>query len=117
MDDELIELEHQGWKALCGAHGADFYDRLMTDEAVMVFASGTLDRAASIDAIRSAPPWQAFRIESVRVAHPAPDVGIVVYLATARRGDDDEYRAWMSSTYVRDAEGAWRLGLHQQSAV
>jgi hypothetical protein len=116
MESELIELERQGWEALCGPSGPEFYDRLMADEGVMVFSSGTLDRAASIEAIRGASPWRSFRIESPRVVHPAPDVGVVVYLASARRGDDDEYRAWMSSTYVRDAGGAWRLALHQQSA-
>ena len=117
MDNELIELEHRGWVALCGPSGAEFYDRLMTDEAMMVFAFGTLDRAASIEAIRAAPPWRTFRIESASVVHPAPDIGILVYRATARRGEGDEYRAWMSSAYVRDADGAWRLALHQQSPV
>lgn len=113
--DELIELEQRGWEALTGHGGAEFYDRLMSQDAVMVFASGSLDRAASIDAIRNADPWQEFHLESATVIRPAPNVGVVVYRATAKRAGAAEYRAWMSSTYVRQGDAGWRLVLHQQS--
>jgi hypothetical protein len=113
-DDELLELEHRGWEALSGRAGVAFYDKLLTDDALMVFPMGVFDRSDSLAAIRAAEPWQAFRLADVRISHPVPDVGIVTYRATATRGGSD-YEAWMTSAYVRDSEGNWRLALHQQS--
>jgi hypothetical protein len=113
--DELLEIELDGWRALTGRSGAHFYDRVMSADARMVFPMGVFDRASSLDAIRSAAPWETFHVESESVIRPAPNVGIVVYRATAKRAGSDEYQAWMSSTYIRDDEGAWKLVLHQQS--
>ena len=31
--DELLELEHDGWKALCGGTAAQFYGDVMSAEA------------------------------------------------------------------------------------
>lgn len=113
--DELIELERRGWESLTGPTGAEFYERVMSEDARMVFPTGVLDRTTSLDAIRTANPWQAFQLESATVTRPAPGVGVVVYRATARRSGPDEYRAWMSSTYVQDEAAEWKLVLHQQS--
>jgi hypothetical protein len=113
--DELLDLEHRGWDSLCGDQGAAFYDELMADDASMVFPMGVMDRAASLEAIRGAGPWVTYRLDSERVLYPAPNVGVVLYRASARRADSSEYEAWMSSTYVRDRGGRWRLVLHQQS--
>jgi ketosteroid isomerase-like protein len=113
--DELVALETAGWDALCTTDGAEFYDGLMTDDGVMLFPMGVFDRAESLQAIAAASPWSSFQLESVQVIHPAPDVGILIYRAVASRGASDPYEAWMSSTYVRDETGKWRLALHQQS--
>jgi hypothetical protein len=114
-DEELLELERRGWEALSGPDGAAFYDDLLCDDALMVFPMGIFDRATSLSAIRAAEPWQAFQLADVRIGHPAPDVGLVAYRATATRGGGSDYEAWMTSVYVRDSEGNWRLALHQQS--
>ena len=45
--NELLDLEHAGWRSLCDGTGDRFYGSLMTDDAVMVLANGmVLDRAA-----------------------------------------------------------------------
>jgi hypothetical protein len=113
--DELLDLERRGWDALCGDEGAAFYDEIMADDAVMIFPMGLMDRAASLEAIRGASPWMTYRLEAEAVVYPAPNVGVVVYRAIARRADSDDYEAWMSSTYLRDDAGRWHLVLHQQS--
>lgn len=113
--DELAALETAGWDALSTTEGAAFYEKVLTDDGMMLFPMGLFDRAASLAAIHAAPPWASYELQSVEVAHPATDVGIVVYRAVAQRQGEQPYEAWMSSTYVRDANGAWRLALHQQS--
>jgi ketosteroid isomerase-like protein len=113
MPHDIEELERQGWEALSGSNGAAFYEELMADDGVMVFSGLTLDKPATIRALVGERPWSRFLLEDVRVVE-AGDTAVVAYHAIAQRGDEDEYRARMSSVYAR-VDGRWRLLLHQQS--
>jgi hypothetical protein len=116
IEDELLTLEDQGWHALSSDQGADFYDELMSDDAVMLLPFGALDRAACLEAISSAPPGSAYSISDARVWRLSDDSGVVVYTAAARRDGQPEYRALMSSSYIR-RDGAWKLVIHQQTPL
>jgi len=111
---ELEVLERQGWEALSGVGGAEFYADLMADDGLMVFPGMVLSKAETIRAIAAAPPWAEFHLEDVRVVDAGPDIGIVAYQATARRDGEAPYRAFMTSTFVR-RDARWQLVLHQQS--
>jgi uncharacterized protein (TIGR02246 family) len=113
MPHEVEELERRGWEALSGPDGAAFYDDLMADDGLMVFPGLTLDKSATIRAIRAEPPWATFRLDDVRVIE-TDDATVVTYHASSQRSGQDEYRARMSSVYAR-IDGRWRLLLHQQS--
>ena len=113
MTHEVEELERRGWEALSGPGGAAFYDRLMADNGLMVFPAMTLDKAATIRAIAGERPWSTFRLDDVRVVDVG-DSALITYHAASRREGQSEYRARMSSVYVRRG-GEWRLLLHQQS--
>jgi hypothetical protein len=66
--DELLELEHAGWRALCDGTGARYYESMMSPDGWMVLASGvSLDRAATVEALREAPPWAGYEIVDPRV--------------------------------------------------
>lgn len=111
--DELEQLERDGWQALSGPDGAEFYEAVMLDDGVMVFPGMVMDKASALDAMRSVTPWTTFDLTDLRVIRPGPDSGVVTYRASAVR-DGRQYEAWVSSVYVRH-EGAWKLILHQQS--
>ncbi|HEY7177300.1 MAG TPA: nuclear transport factor 2 family protein [Micromonosporaceae bacterium] len=117
MDEELIELERRGWQALStsGAAASEFYGSVIDNCAAMALPGGVLidDRAALLESM-GGPPWSNFRLSSISVLRPTPDVGIVVYEASARRDGAAPYEALISSTYVRRADG-WRLVFHQQT--
>lgn len=91
LADELLALEHAGWKSLCDGTGDTVYGGLMTENAVMVLANGmVMDRAAVVSAL--------------------------VYIGTAWRDRQDEpFVGAMSSVYHHTEDG-WRLVLYQQSA-
>lgn len=116
--DELIELERDAWKALAtsGEAAAEFYERVLADEVLMLLPGGLVidDRAAVIDSMRGAP-WDAYELSDERVLTLGDDGAVVAYRATASRAGSD-YTALFASTYVR-ARGAWRLALHQQTPV
>ena len=111
----LIELETQGWDALCDGTAADFYGRVMTEDGLMVLASGlVLDRNAVRDSLRQSPPWQSYSIDDPRMIPTGDDSAILVYIGTARRDDEPPFTAVMTSTYVRRGDD-WRLVLYQQT--
>jgi hypothetical protein len=60
-----------------------------------------LDKATSLRAIESATPWATFELGDVHVIAPTADAGIVAYQAVAQRVGEPEYRAAMTSHYVR----------------
>ena len=113
MTNELADLEREGWEALSGPNGATFYEEVMHDDGFMVFPGLTMDKPASLEAIRQAGPWSSYELTDVRVARVG-DSGVVTYKAVGQRTGRPPYQAVMSSVYVRQG-GRWRLLLHQQS--
>ncbi|MDO5052548.1 MAG: nuclear transport factor 2 family protein [Pseudoclavibacter sp.] len=115
--DEVLELEHRGWAALCRGDGGGFYGRLMAPDAVMVLAHGfVLDREAVVASLDGAPPWERYEITGERAVPLGPDAVALVYTARAWRGESC-FQALMSSSYRRDEHGAWRLALYQQTPL
>lgn len=116
--DELVELEHQGWRSLCEGTGAEFYGAVMTEDAVMVLAHGqVLDRPAVTASLGEAPPWRGYELTDERLIDLGGDTAVLVYTGRAHRDDGQPaFVALMSSVYTR-RDGVWRLALYQQTPV
>ena len=112
----LLDLEHQGWAALCRSTGDAFYGEVMTDDALMVLANGAvMDRSAVVASLADAPPWRSYEITDVRFVDSGPDSVALVYVGRAlREPDEPPFVALMSSVYTR-RDGHWRLALYHQS--
>lgn len=120
--DELFELEHRGWRALCSGQGGSFYGELMLPDAVMVLVNGAVmgrgEVAASLDA---APPWTRYELSDEHHLPMGDDVAALVYRAVASRDDGpgadaEPFTALMSSVYRR-VDGQPRLALYQQTTI
>jgi hypothetical protein len=123
MDDDdvhqdLLALERRGWEALCDGTAAAFYGEVMTDDGVMVLASGAvMDRDAVVVALEASPPWHHFDMADVRVVPAGGDAAALVYTGRAWRDEDGEpFTGAMTSLYVRDGI-RWRLALYTQTPV
>lgn len=115
--EELLALEHRGWKSLCEGTGADFYAQIMTPDAVMVLAHGlVLDRDAVRGSLNNAPPWDRYEIRDERLVQLTEDTAALVYTGHAFRAGEPEFLALMSSVYIR-RNGEWRLVLYQQTPI
>jgi hypothetical protein len=113
--EELLALEKQGWDALCNGTGSDFYGKLMTHDALMVMANGqVMTRQEVVEALRNAPPWEAFEFQDPRTVLVGSEGGAIVYRCTAHRPGAAPFEGAMSSVYVR-MQGEWRLALYQQT--
>lgn len=109
---DLVELEQRFWTS-----DVDMYRQRVTDDALMVFAEpvGILTKAQILTSIAGAARWADVRFENVQVRPVANDVVLLVYKATARReNDDDWYEALASSVYMKRT-GEWMLAFHQQT--
>ena len=115
---ELLELEHQGWRSLCESTGDDFYGRIMTEDGVMVLAHGEVfDRERVVESLREAPPWRTYEIDDERLIPLGSDAAALVYRAMAyREGAEPAFVALMTSVYVRRA-GQWALASYQQTPI
>ncbi|MDA4892870.1 nuclear transport factor 2 family protein [Streptomyces sp. MS2A] len=122
--DELFELEHRGWRALCSGQGGAFYGELMLPDAVMVLVNGAVmgrdEVAASLDA---APPWARYELSDERHLPMGDDAAALIYRAVASRddgagsgADTEPFTALMSSVYRR-VDGRPRLALYQQTTI
>ncbi len=115
--DELLRLERTGWDSLCQSRGASFYGDLMTEDGLMVLVNGmVMDRDQVVTSLGEAPAWDSYTIDEARQVSMGDGASALVYRATARRGDEPEFTALMSSTYVT-VNGRPRLALYQQTAV
>jgi len=114
LRDAIIASEETAWRALAGETGADFYRSHLTDDALMVFPFGVLDRDQSIASLEAAPPWDTFRIDTPRVVRLADDSALLTYHATSQRTNQEPYRAYMTTVFLwRD--GMWKTVFHQQT--
>ncbi|MDR7385635.1 nuclear transport factor 2 family protein [Promicromonospora iranensis] len=116
--DELLDLEHQGWKSLCDGTGGDFYGSIMTADGVMVLAHGQVfDRTAVVASLNDAPPWRTYEITDERLVRIGDRDAALVYRGRAYRDDEEPaFVALMSSVYTRAGDG-WKLALYQQTPV
>ena len=115
MQDELIELEREAWRALSTAGAAaGFYERVLASKVLMLLPGGLVidDRQRVIESMRG-EPWSFHELSDERVLPLGDAAAVVTYKATAERGDF-RYTALFNSTYVREG-GQWRLALHQQT--
>ncbi|KIA60600.1 nuclear transport factor 2 family protein [Nocardia vulneris] len=116
--NELLAVERRGWDSLCDGTGADFYGALMTGDAVMVLADGTiLDRPGVVAALKDSPPWRTYELRDPRLVDVGVHSKILVYTGVAyRAAPDPAFTGRMSSVYLR-AGGEWKLALYQQTQL
>ena len=111
LRDTLLAIE----RALGGGTG-DAYREHLTDDAVVVVPGAAIDREQCAYAIDATPGWDEFEITDERVIELSQDSALITYRWRSRRGDET-YEALMSSVYVKQPDGNWKLALHQQTPV
>jgi hypothetical protein len=114
LEQELLEAEREGWRALASGRAGEHYRQHLAANAVMAFPFGVMSRQEAIDAMEAAPPWSSFDLVDPQVVELSGDGGIVVYRVNAQRAGEEPYAAIVSSTFVR-RDGRWLLAFHQQS--
>jgi hypothetical protein len=111
---ELIGIERRGWEALCSDDAEAYYRQHMTEDALMAFPFGLMDKEEALKAMAEATPWSRYEMKDPRLVPLGPDSGVVAYSVVAQREEQEPFSAVISSTFVR-RKGEWKLAFHQQS--
>ena len=115
--DAMLDLERQGWDALCAQTGGDFYGALMADGGVMVLVNGfVMDREAVVASLNGAPAWDSYELSDARAVPVGEESAALVYRSTARRGEEEPFEALMTSVCAL-VDGAPRLALYTQTTA
>jgi hypothetical protein len=115
-NDQLLEIERAGWRALSGGDPVAHYEDVLAGEVLMLLPGGMVidDRDAVVESMQGAA-WDSHDLSDERVLSLNDDTAVVAYRATARR-DGTDYTALFNSTYVREGD-QWKLAVHQQTPV
>ena len=111
LHDQLLQIE----RTLGGGRGEDYRAHL-TDDAVVVVPGAAITREQAAQAIDATPGWDEFEITDDRLVELTPGSALITYRWSSSRGDET-YEALMSSVYVKQPDGEWKLALHQQTPV
>lgn len=106
---ELLVVEHQ----LARGDGAT-YDHHLDEAALVVIPGETLDKAGAVEAMDATRGWDEVSIGEERVRELGDAAALLTYRFRGRRGKA-HYEATLSSAYVRDRVGVWKLAFHQQT--
>lgn len=111
LESELLEIEEAFWES---SGNVDFWTENFSDEGVIALPIGLMDKKKVIQSQKNARPWGEFAIKDASVVDLGDDVASITYQATARRDDESEYTAMVTSVYAR-RNGEWQLMVHQQT--
>lgn len=113
VEDELLRIERALWTG-----GAKPYRRHLGDECLVAFTemAGVSSRERIAGSVEGGERWRDLEVDLRGLLRPTEDVAILTYEASARRGEDERYRALVSSAYAR-RDGAWKMVFHQQTPL
>jgi len=114
---ELLEIERALWDANV-AGDADFYDRMLRDDAVAVSPWGTLDKASAVALVReNRNPYTGYRLSDPVTVPLGEGAALITYTAEVdgiNEGRPFTHTVYATSAYVREGQ-SWRSAFHQQS--
>ncbi len=111
LTDELVELETRFWTG-----DAAFYERELDDRCLVAFSpemAGVMSKQDVAATVGDGPRWDKPKIDVKGCIQPTDDLAILTYAATSKKPGGKQYKALVSSGYVK-RDGGWKLAFHQQ---
>jgi ketosteroid isomerase-like protein len=112
-EEDFWKSERRFW-----LEGEAHFLKMMAPGCIMVFPepAGILAGEAITASLQSMPRWASVEMLDVALSRIGDQAVVLAYRAEARRGDDDPYRAFCTSTYAKTEDG-WRLAQHQHTPI
>ncbi|PXX71255.1 hypothetical protein DFR70_101677 [Nocardia tenerifensis] len=112
------EIEFQQWRALSAGRGAEFYDAVLAEDAVLAVPSphASLSRRIALNAVAGAPAIETYQILEFHERTLGPEAHIVFYEMYQKRVGLDGIYAAISTVYTRRHD-RWLMLYHQQTPL
>ena len=110
-DDRIIEFERSLWIG-----EGDVYRRCVSPDCLMVVPEQpfVLRGEQAIEAVENTPRWSDVEISQLEIDRAQEGLIVIAYRADASRGGE-RYRAYCTSTYLKQDGSDWRVIQHQQT--
>jgi hypothetical protein len=113
----LLHEAHEGWRSILAGKGGDYYQRTMTQDALLILPGAVLGRDQVRAALSCAAPLDRYELHEPAVIRLGEHAGVLVYRSLTWRGDTTT-ELQMSTTYLFDENnGGWCVAAHQESPV
>jgi len=113
-DNDAWRIERRLW-----LEGSEPYREVLDEDCIMAFPApvGLLrGRSVIIQSLHGIPRWEQLAVSEKIMGRIGETFIVLGYLAEARRGEDQPYAAYCTSTY-HGAGAEWKLIQHQQTPV
>jgi hypothetical protein len=113
----LLHEAHEGWRAILAGQGGNYYQRTMTQDALLILPGAVVSRDEVRAAFSAASPLDRYELHDPAVIRLGEHAGVLVYRSLAWRGDEVT-ELQMSTTYLFDENnGGWCVAAHQESPI
>lgn len=116
LENDLFDIEQGFW-----LHGKEHFLEYLDDECLLAFPQAsemhgvhTRDEVAATATVSNR--WRELNMTDRHLLHTGENVTIISYRADVKRADGQPYSAFVSSAYVRRANG-WKLAFHQHAPI
>lgn len=113
LEHDLLSIERELWSGRAEPYREHLDPECLVAFTEMAGVTARDDIAASVDA---GERWRNVDLDVVGLLQPTDEVAILTYRASAVRGEEERYRALVSSGYVRREDG-WKMMFHQQTPL
>jgi hypothetical protein len=113
LKDCLFDLEEGFWEG-----DAEFY-RLNADAKCLVAFPGmvqVLENEALAGTVTAEARWKDVSFSNETLYCPTPNVAVIAYEASARKGDGEPQTSSVTSGYV-ERDGKWKLAWHHHTPL
>lgn len=96
-----------------GAGDTDFFERNLTDDALLIFPDGVYTKAQCVKEMADHAPYVKYDVADQRIVHMGGNTAVLTHRATVLNAAHSAPRKVIVSSVMAKVDGTWRLALHQ----
>jgi hypothetical protein len=96
-----------------GAGDMEFFERNLTDDALLIFPGHVYTKATGIDAMRDHPPYVKYDLADPRIVHLEDSTAVITYHVTVMHTENVAPQSTVVTTVLAKQGDTWRMALTQ----
>ena len=96
-----------------GAGDLDFFERNLTDSALLIFPGNVYTKTTGIESMREHPPYVKYDMEDPRIVHLGDSTAVITHRATVMHTENTAAQSIVVTTVLAKQGETWRMALNQ----